>query len=488
MAGLKALAAAGAAAAETGAGSGSAAGVDAGAAPIAALGAAGSGRRQSMSRTRPDARAPPAPSVALRSPGASGRSAAAIVSAAAARAVSVAKTGVAPSAAMPISAARGTGRIISRELHRCAAQDGVIGATSACRAGEQRPAPWRGRSGVVWLSRAVAARASRRRRRPRRGTATRPHGRQSRARPRADAHRRRRYGGIGACQLQAHLACLHMPRDRVVWHRRLQRRQRVRQGVLLRHETEQQDRGSAEPGDGGALATCRLHAAMLADSRHGAGDFCPTVLMARAATPSSAAHVRSVMANLLPRMSLLGRGLGCRWLGRIAPNWHSHRTRYICRPPSRRPVYKQSLGSCNQSAHVSALRPAIDSLLHTLPCSAVVFHRREQIFLVGPGAPCRVDQAIQIGANGFDAALEVADPRVEPMKQDGTLQFGRLERALFDGAHEDSRTAITEYLDAELAAPPGQPLRWRDVGQFRIYLQGGRVPTRPDFYRLHGGF
>jgi hypothetical protein len=68
------------------------------------------------------------------------------------------------------------------------------------------------------------------------------------------------------------------------------------------------------------------------------------------------------------------------------------------------------------------------------------------------------------------------------MKQDGALQFGRLERALFDGAYEDSRAAFTEQLNAELAAPPGQALRWRDVGQFRIYLQGGHVLTRPDFY------
>jgi hypothetical protein len=74
------------------------------------------------------------------------------------------------------------------------------------------------------------------------------------------------------------------------------------------------------------------------------------------------------------------------------------------------------------------------------------------------------------------------------MKQDGALQFGRLERAPFDGAHEDSRAAITEQLNAEFTAPPGQALRWRDVGQFRIYLQGGHVPTRPDLYRLQGGF
>jgi len=85
------------------------------------------------------------------------------------------------------------------------------------------------------------------------------------------------------------------------------------------------------------------------------------------------------------------------------------------------------------------------------------------VFLVGPGAPRRVDQAIQIGANRFDAVLEVAEPRVEPMKQDGALQFGRLERAIFDGAHEDSRAAINEQVNAELAAPPGQALRWRDL-------------------------
>lgn len=64
------------------------------------------------------------------------------------------------------------------------------------------------------------------------------------------------------------------------------------------------------------------------------------------------------------------------------------------------------------------------------------------------------------------------------MKQDGALQFGRLERALFDAAHEDSRAAITEQLNAELAAPPGQALGWRDVGQLWIYLQGGHVASR----------
>ena len=98
-----------------------------------------------------------------------------------------------------------------------------------------------------------------------------------------DGHRRWRYGGIGACQLQAHFAYLNMPRDRVVRHRRLQRRQRVQQGVLLRHETEQQDCSSAEPSDGGALATCRLHAAMLAESPSGAGDSSSTAIMARRA-------------------------------------------------------------------------------------------------------------------------------------------------------------------------------------------------------------
>jgi cytochrome c-type biogenesis protein CcmH/NrfG len=75
----------------------------------------------------------------------------------------------------------------------------------------------------------------------------------------------------------------------------------------------------------------------------------------------------------------------------------------------------------------------------------------------------------------FDAALEVVDPRVEPIKNDGALQFGRLERALFDGAHEDARAAIPEQLNAELAAPPRQALRWWDLGQIRIYLQGGHA-------------
>jgi len=40
-------------------------------------------------------------------------------------------------------------------------------------------------------------------------------------------------------------------------------------------------------------------------------------------------------------------------------------------------------------------------LLHTFPRSAVVFHRYEQVCLDGPGAPRRVDQAIQLGANGL---------------------------------------------------------------------------------------
>ena len=67
--------------------------------------------------------------------------------------------------------------------------------------------------------------------------------------------------------------------------------------------------------------------------------------------------------------------------------------------------------TCDRSA--SALRAAIDSLLHTFPRSAVVLQRGEQVFLVGRGAPRRVDQAIQIGSNGFDAPLEVADPRID---------------------------------------------------------------------------
>jgi hypothetical protein len=127
--------------------------------------------------------------------------------------------------------------------------------------------------------------------------------------------------------------------------------------------------------------------------------------------------------------------------------------------------------TCDRSA--SALRAAIDSLLHTFPRSAVVLQRGEQVFLVGPDAPRRVAQALQIGANGFDAALEIADPRVEPMKQDGALQFGRLERGLIDGAHEDARAAVAEQFNAELAVPAGQALRWCDLGQIRIYLQGG---------------
>jgi hypothetical protein len=62
---------------------------------------------------------------------------------------------------------------------------------------------------------------------------------------------------------------------------------------------------------------------------------------------------------------------------------------------------------------------------------------------------------------------------LESMKRDGALQFGRLERTLFDGTHEDSRAATIEQLNAELAAPSGQALRWCDLRQIRIYLQGG---------------
>jgi len=87
---------------------------------------------------------------------------------------------------------------------------------------------------------------------------------------------------------------------------------------------------------------------------------------------------------------------------------------------------RQSLRRSMAALHcrsVSALRLAIDSLLRTFPRCAVVFHRGEQIFLVGPATPRRVDQAIQVGSIGFDAAVQVLEPRVESMKQNGVLQL-----------------------------------------------------------------
>jgi hypothetical protein len=59
------------------------------------------------------------------------------------------------------------------------------------------------------------------------------------------------------------------------------------------------------------------------------------------------------------------------------------------------------------------------------------------------------------------------------MEQDAALQLGGLERTLFDGANEDTRATVTKQFNTELAAPPGQALRWCDLRQVRIDLQCG---------------
>jgi hypothetical protein len=83
-------------------------------------------------------------------------------------------------------------------------------------------------------------------------------------------------------------------------------------------------------------------------------------------------------------------------------------------------------------------------MLHAFPRAAVEFHYGEQILLVGADTSCRFGQAPQIGLKGLDAACQIGETSVETVKQDGTPQLGRLERAFRDRAHEDSSTRIVE--------------------------------------------
>jgi len=122
-------------------------------------------------------------------------------------------------------------------------------------------------------------------------------------------------------------------------------------------------------------------------------------------------------------------------------------------------------------------RPAINTLLHALPCGAVVLHRGEQVLLVGVGAPRRLGQAFQIRLDGFNTARQVVKPRAETVKQDRALQLGRLERARLDAAHEDFADTLAEQFDAELTPPAGQALRWRDLRQVGVDLQCGHADS-----------
>jgi len=54
----------------------------------------------------------------------------------------------------------------------------------------------------------------------------------------------------------------------------------------------------------------------------------------------------------------------------------------------------------------------------------------------------RVGQPLEVWLDGFDATSQVRESRIETVKQDCAFLLVRLERALLDGAREDTSYTI----------------------------------------------